>query len=136
MSTMMTSPRFPLGRVVATPGALNALRQAGQSGYELLRRHASGDWGDVPPEDAAENELSVRQGFRILSNYQLGISATIWIITEADRSATTILCLTSTEATCDLAAVPSTSAGDDDNQARSKHRELSSTTRFARPLEH
>ena len=91
MSTMMTSQRFALGRVVATSGALEALRQAGQSSYELLRRHASGDWGDVPPEDAGENELSVREGFRIISSYRLATAATIWIITEADRSATTLL---------------------------------------------
>ena len=91
MSTMMTSPRFALGRVVATPGALKALRQAGQSSYELLRRHASGDWGDVSPDDVRENELSVGQGFRIISSYRLPTAATIWIITEADRSATTLL---------------------------------------------
>ena len=91
MSISMTSPRFALGRVVATPGALEALRQAGQSSYELLRRHASGDWGDVPPEDARENELSVGQGFRIISSYRLATAATMWIITEADRSATTLL---------------------------------------------
>ena len=91
MSSTMTSPRFALGRVVATSGALEALRRVGQSGRELLERHASGDWGDVPPEDACENELSVREGFRIISSYRLATSATIWIITEADRSATTLL---------------------------------------------
>ena len=91
MSTTMTSPRFALGRVVATPGARQALRQASQSSYELLRRHASGDWGDVPPDDVRENELSVGQGFCIISSYRLLTAATIWIITEADRSATTLL---------------------------------------------
>ena len=91
MSTTMTSPRFALGRVVATPGALEALRQAGQSSYELLRRHVSGDWGDVSLEDARENELSIRQGFRIISSYRVSTAATIWIIAESDRSATTLL---------------------------------------------
>ena len=94
MSTTLipvTSPRFALGRLVATPGALDALQQAGQSGYELLRRHASGDWGEVGAEDARENELSVREGFRILSSYQVAAGVTVWIITEADRSATTLL---------------------------------------------
>ena len=90
MSTMMTSPRFALGRVVATPGALEALRQAGQSSYELLRRHVSGDWGDVPEEDARENEVSVERGFRILSAYEVR-GERVWIITEADRSSTCIL---------------------------------------------
>jgi hypothetical protein len=86
----MAAPLFPLGRVVATPGALNALVIAGQDPGELLERHASGDWGDVPPADAAENRRSVRHGWRILSSYQVG-SQRIWIITEADRSSTCLL---------------------------------------------
>jgi hypothetical protein len=57
----------------------------------LLARHVSGDWGDLGDEDKAENELSVEKGFRILSSYKLNTGATIWIITEADRSATTFL---------------------------------------------
>lgn len=82
---------FSLGQVVATPGALEALQDAGQEPAEFLRRHVTGDWGEVPPEDAQENELSVKQGFRILSAYTLNTSVKIWIITEADRSATTLL---------------------------------------------
>ena len=77
--------------MVATPGALEALRQASQSAQDLLTRHASGDWGDVGAEDARENELSVRAGFRILSSYPIAAGVTVWIITEADRSATTLL---------------------------------------------
>ena len=91
MSTTTTGPLFPLGRVAATLGALEALRQACQSAQDLLTRHAVGDWGDVPPEDARENELSVRAGFRIISSYRLSTGETVWIITEADRSLTTIL---------------------------------------------
>ncbi len=91
MTSTKTVPLFALGRVVATPGALEALRSAEMDAGELLRRHVTGDWGDVSPDDARENELSVREGFRILSSYRLAGGVTIWIITEADRSATTLL---------------------------------------------
>ena len=86
----MAAPLFLLGRVVATPAALNEFVMAGQEPGELLERHQSGDWGDVPPEDAAENQRSIRYGWRILSAYQIG-SRRIWIITEADRSSTCLL---------------------------------------------
>jgi hypothetical protein len=77
----MAVPLFPLGRVVATPGALNLLVIAGQDPGELLDRHRSGDWGDVPPEDAVENRRSVRRGWRILSSYPVGeAGAKVWII--------------------------------------------------------
>lgn len=82
--------RFELGRVVATPGALEALEASGVSPVELLGRHQSGDWGEVPPEDVRENERSVECGFRILSIYPIG-EERIWIITEADRSSTCLL---------------------------------------------
>jgi hypothetical protein len=83
--------RFALGTLVATPGALEALEDSGQSPAEFLARHCSGDWGEVDQADAAENELSVEQGFRILSAYSTRRGVKLWIITEADRSATTIL---------------------------------------------
>lgn len=86
----MAAPLFPLGRIVATPGALNTLVMASQDPGELLERHQSGDWGDIPQEDAAENRRSVRRGWRILSAYRVG-SRRIWIITEADRSSTGLL---------------------------------------------
>lgn len=82
--------RFPIGRTLATPGALRVLESARTSPLTLLIRHQSGDWGDVPAEDAQENEFSVEQGFRILSSYRVG-DEKLWVITEADRSATTIL---------------------------------------------
>ena len=83
--------RFALGRVVATPGALSALEKAEQLPAEFLDRHVNGDWGDVPEEDKQENERSVAQGLRILSAYTTSAGDKIWILTEADRSATTLM---------------------------------------------
>lgn len=85
--------RFELGRVVATPGAMEAFTASGVSPVELLGRHQAGDWGQIPKEDARENELSVERGYRIISSYRVGDAGgeRIWIITEADRSATTLL---------------------------------------------
>jgi hypothetical protein len=77
--------------VVATPGALRALEKAEQLPAEFLDRHVNGDWGDLPEEDKQENEVSVEQGFRILSAYATSAGDTIWILTEADRSVTTLL---------------------------------------------
>ena len=65
----MAATLFDLGRVVATPGAMALLVSAGESSARLLERHASGDWGEVPPEDARENERSLKYGFRIVSSY-------------------------------------------------------------------
>ena len=88
---------FDLGQILSTPGALDALRPYPGLSRKLLARpygparHVSGDWGDVDAEDAAENELSVKEGFRILSAYTTPDGTRIWVITEADRSATTLL---------------------------------------------
>ena len=88
----MAAPLFSLGRLVATPGALTLLAGVGENPSGLLARHQVGDWGEVPPDDARENELSVLHGFRILSSYQVGgVDQRVWIITEADRSSTCIL---------------------------------------------
>ena len=84
-------PKFQLGRIVATPGALAALTEAGETPLSFLRRHAAGDWGNVDDEDRQENERSLSQGFRLLSAYTLASGVRIWIITEADRSSTCIL---------------------------------------------
>jgi len=84
-------PKFLLGYVVATPGALAAFTQAQDNIRTYLSRHQSGDWGEVGKEDADENELSLLAGFRILSAYRIKDGTRIWIITEADRSATTVL---------------------------------------------
>lgn len=84
-------PLFSLGRTVATPGALDLLDRSATDGYTLLMRHQRGDWGSVPPEDAAANEIAVQRGSRILSSYFLTESERLWIITESDRSVTTLL---------------------------------------------
>jgi hypothetical protein len=81
---------FPLGRVVATPGALKMLEEAGENPLRYLARHASGDWGEVDAHAYRENEQSLKHGWRLLSSYLVG-EGCIWIITEADRSVTTIL---------------------------------------------
>jgi hypothetical protein len=84
--------RFALGETFITPGAQEALEISGETAIQFLRRHVSADWGQVSEEDAQENELSLREGFRLLSSYRTAQGQkTIWIITEADRSATTIL---------------------------------------------
>ena len=87
----MTPTLFPLGDVVATPGALTALAAAGQTPLEFLAHHARGDWGSLDAEDRRHNDLALRTGERVLSAYGLASGVTIWIITEADRSATTLL---------------------------------------------
>jgi len=83
--------KFSLGRLLATPGALEALRESGEEASFFLSQHASGDWGVVDSEDAQLNDQSVHDGTRILSAYILQSDVHIWIITEADRSATTVL---------------------------------------------
>ena len=84
-------PLFPLGQVVGTPGALEALERANQGPLDVLSRHVAGDWGDLEEEDRAENDFSVQRDLRILSAYTLPTGVKVWVITEADRSATTIL---------------------------------------------
>jgi hypothetical protein len=83
--------KFQPGRIVATPGALAALEASGDAPFEYLVRHINGDWGELSAEDIRENELSLIHGFRLLSAYTLHSGTKIWIITEADRSATTFL---------------------------------------------
>ncbi|NMM28826.1 MAG: hypothetical protein HHJ12_16430 [Glaciimonas sp.] len=83
---------FPLGHVVATPGALDLLDRAGNNASDLLARHQRGDWGDMCGSNAAENTHSVQTGNRLLSAYTLcAAQERIWIITEYDRSVTTLL---------------------------------------------
>ena len=85
------SALFPLGQIVATPGALAALERAKQAPTCFLARNAIGDWGELEPTDVAENQYSVAHGFRLLSSYQTDAGKMLWIITGANRSAPTLL---------------------------------------------
>ena len=81
---------LPLGKVVATPGVLKLLSDAGEHPSEYLARHATGDWGELWAFDRRQNEKALREGLRIFSSYDTP-AGRIWVITEADRSATTLL---------------------------------------------
>lgn len=85
----MSAAKFPLGRLVATPNALKHIPNP--EIMAALQRHLTGDWGDVDEHDREENELSLKEGFRLLSVYHSAKGVKFWIITEADRSATTVL---------------------------------------------
>ena len=91
MQQISKKPAFELGQIVATPGALAALKKAGQQPGEFLTRHINRDWGDLDEEDRKENEYSLGHGFRLLSAYKTNADDRLWIITEADRSVTTLL---------------------------------------------
>jgi hypothetical protein len=84
------TPLFETGKIVATPGALHLLEATGTNPLDLLCRHVSGDWGEVPLEDAKENVFSVRNGFRVMSSYRVG-SDRVWVLTQADRSSSCLL---------------------------------------------
>ena len=81
--------KFRLGHIVSTPNALSQLTQ--DDILMGIQRHQAGDWGEVDEHDRQENELSLKQGFRLLSVYRAANGVKFWIITEADRSATTVL---------------------------------------------
>ena len=87
----MTVGKFPLGQIVATPGALAALEKSSEEPGTFLARHLSGDWGDLSEEDRKENEFSLAHGLRLLSTYTLKNGDKLWIISEADRSSTALL---------------------------------------------
>jgi hypothetical protein len=82
---------LPLGKLVATPGALSALLEAEQTPIEFIDRHRQGDWGEVCADDWELNDQSLQDGTRILSAYRTKKDVRIWIITESDRSSTCIL---------------------------------------------
>jgi len=83
-------PLFPLGHLVATAGVNAHLIDNDIDPTPCIRQHHCGLWGDVPPEDAQANDFSVLNGLRVLSSYQMA-GERVWIITEADRTATTLL---------------------------------------------
>ena len=85
-------PLFTLGHVVATPGALAAIGVSGDDIFTYLARHQSDYWGDIDAHDRRENQLSLEEGFRLMSVYTLSITGVkIWVITEAERSSTCVL---------------------------------------------
>lgn len=84
----ISQSKFPLGQVVITANACQHLDTIAVN--DALRRHAAGDWGDICAEDACENEYSLTHSFRLLSAYGTG-ERRFWLITEADRSVTTVL---------------------------------------------
>lgn len=90
-SSNQPRPRFALGQVVATPGALDALAVAGQLWIVFLERHARCDWGELDPQDGQANEHALQWGGRLFSAYTLATGQRLWIITESDRSSTTLL---------------------------------------------
>lgn len=87
----MQSPRFQLGKVVATPGAIEALTAAQTSAWELLSKHVSADFGEVDSDDWQANLDAIKDGERILSAYTLKTGERLWVITEADRSSSCLL---------------------------------------------
>ena len=95
MATIHIATKFPLGRLVMTRGVNDRVAdeiEFAKFVLNSLRRHARGDWGDMCHEDKGENELALTKGdLRIFSAYEHTTQPKIWIITEADRSATTIL---------------------------------------------
>jgi len=91
MEPIKENAALPLGRVVATIGALTALAEDGHDGRDYLERHRHGDWGDLCADDHQANVDALRHGDRLLSSYRLPTGAKLWIITEADRAATSLL---------------------------------------------
>jgi len=86
-----SDPRFELGQTVATPGALDAIKATGEEVRLFIFRHEHGDWGSVSQGDAWSNDEDLVNGQRLLSQYRLSDDTRIWIITEWDRSVTTVL---------------------------------------------
>ena len=86
---------FPLGTCYLTPGIQELIEQHQLPLPEFMYRHQTGDWSEMSAEDQQENKLSLQEGYRIFSAYQYKpnteFSTKIWIITEADRSSTTVL---------------------------------------------
>ena len=88
---VVSSPLFELGAVTATPAGLAAVRRSGQSYWSFIARHLAGDWGNVDADDRAANNRAVEAGERLLSSYTTTLGEELWVLSEADRSATTLL---------------------------------------------
>ena len=87
----IAKPKFLVGKLVATPGALEALTDAKQSPMDFVSRHVRGDWGECCEQDRQANEDAIRNGERLLSVYRTTKGVKIWVITEADRGSTSVL---------------------------------------------
>lgn len=83
--------RFPPGQIVVTAGVDELVRQGRLNPSAYLRRHLSGDWGDLDDDDKRLNDAALEQGDRLFSSYQVTPDLKVWIITEWDRSVTTLL---------------------------------------------
>jgi hypothetical protein len=90
MNTTSNKPLFALGQIVATPGALELLESAEEAPSEFIVKHVSGDWGEICDEDRELNDAALKEQSRLFSAYTVG-NDKLWIITEADRSSTTLL---------------------------------------------
>lgn len=90
MMSLLFEAKFQTGRVLITPGASDLMEEHGRNPLEFIERHVNKDWGDIPEDDIPRNNQALIDGTRIISAYKIG-EEKIWIITEADRSATTIL---------------------------------------------
>lgn len=88
---MNIQPKFPLGQIVATPGALQAMAESGQTPDFFLQRHITGDWGEVSDGDKQLNDEALQDGSRLLSAFTTLKGERLWIITEGDRSVSTLL---------------------------------------------
>jgi hypothetical protein len=92
MATATRSPvHFACGQLVMTPGVAYLVQEGSLRPVQYLARHFIGDWGDLSDRDRAANDAAVRRGERLLSSYRITDTLRLWIITEADRSATTLL---------------------------------------------
>lgn len=87
----IAKPKFPLGKLVSTPGAIEALKDSGQTSFDFVSKHLAGDWGIVDDEDKQANDDALIHGERLLSAYHTTKGVKIWVITEADRSSTCLL---------------------------------------------
>jgi hypothetical protein len=90
-SQQQQQPRFPLGKITVTPHAVEAFFAAHQTPHEFMDRHRAGDWGEISQYEKEQNERGLKEELRIISVYRLKTGVRIWILTNANRTATSIL---------------------------------------------
>jgi hypothetical protein len=91
MPSKQQQPKFPLGKITVTPNVVDAFFAAHQTPHEFMARHRAGDWGEISQYEKAQNEHGLKDGLRILSAYRLKTGVKVWILTNAERTATSIL---------------------------------------------